>query len=69
MANLLPANLFNVAGRTVLITGAGKSPAKYTWIRSEQYFSGSGIGRTLAKGFAVNGCSTILVDMNGMGLA
>ncbi|CZR64867.1 uncharacterized protein PAC_14766 [Phialocephala subalpina] len=47
MANLLPQNLFDVSGKTVLITGGG-----------------SGIGRMLAKGYAVNGAKTILVDIN-----
>ena len=64
MSNLLPQNLFSVRGKTIAITGAGEFKPPIYGTNSTDTDQASGIGRMLAKGFAVNGSNTILIDIN-----
>lgn len=57
--------LFEVKDRWVAITGAGEVPSKENnWLNIDMSLSASGIGRMLARGCAVNGANTILIDVN-----
>lgn len=57
--------LFEVKDRWIAITGAGEVPSKENnWLNIDMSLSASGIGRMLARGCAVNGANTILIDVN-----
>lgn len=57
--------LFEVKDRWVAITGAGEVPSKdKNGLNINMSLSGNGIGRMLARGCAVNGANTILIDIN-----
>jgi NAD(P)-dependent dehydrogenase (short-subunit alcohol dehydrogenase family) len=71
-SNLQADALFDVTGRSIAITGAGRacysSQVNGNGDLLTSTHLASGIGRMLARGFAVNGAHTILIDINEQSL-